>query len=155
MLNSYVSHKSSKFIRVCILHLLASALAPFLGKIYIEMLKCLARVAQARRTIHRTFDVNSEHCSLNFSPRLVRALGMRFTVNSVTDPRPCRPSIFDFLPDWYQLHLHRNVCMPFSLMHIFLQSLHLSDLISSLVLLSLVLLSLLAGYSSCRLFFCS
>ena len=30
---------------------------------------------------------------------LLSPLGMRFTVHCVTDPKLCRPSIFDVLPD--------------------------------------------------------
>ena len=53
---------------------------------------------------------------------LLSPLGMRCAVDCVTDPRPCRPSIFGVLPDWLQLHLHRNMCILFSLIHTFLQS---------------------------------
>ena len=37
MFHSYFSHKSSKVMRVCILYLLSSALAPFHCKIFVEM----------------------------------------------------------------------------------------------------------------------
>ena len=60
-------------MRVCILYLLASALAPFHCKC---SLKCSSRVTRAAKhdeTIHRIFEVNDEHCALKCSSRLTRA----------------------------------------------------------------------------------
>ena len=65
VLNYYLSHKSSKAIRMCILYRLASALTPFHGKMFVEMFVSFSQSGQTQRTIHRTFEVNVEHCSLN------------------------------------------------------------------------------------------
>ena len=59
---------------VCMLYLLASALAPFHFKVFVEMLVTFGQSSQMQRIIHRTFDVNVEHCSLKCSLRLTRAL---------------------------------------------------------------------------------
>ena len=45
-LNSYLSHKSSKAIWVCILYLLASALAPFQGRTFVEMFVTISQSGQ-------------------------------------------------------------------------------------------------------------
>ena len=67
MLHSYLSHNSSKVICVCILSLLASALAPIHCKMFVALFVTLGHSGQAQRTVHRTFEVNVEHCSLNCS----------------------------------------------------------------------------------------
>ena len=78
-LNSFYthSHKSSKVMRGCIPYLLASALAPFHCKMFVEMFVTFSQSSQTQRIIHRRFEVNVEDCSLKCSSRLNRASGVR------------------------------------------------------------------------------
>ena len=72
MLHSYLSHKSGKVMRVCILYLLASALAPFHCKIFVEMLVRVAKRDEQSWNIWSEVLVEM-NCSLKCSSRLIRA----------------------------------------------------------------------------------